>query len=63
MLIANFLLFQVAWFACVMGAGNGMPWLGVAVTFVTVGWHLVNTKQVKTEILIIIITHVNRWLF
>ncbi|MEK9940662.1 MAG: DUF2878 family protein, partial [Methylotenera sp.] len=32
MLIINFVLFQLAWFACVLGAANSQPWLGVGVT-------------------------------
>lgn len=30
-IIANFVLFQAAWFACVLGAANAQPWLGVGV--------------------------------
>jgi len=40
MLILNFILFQIAWFACVLGAANAMPWLGVLVTVVILIWHL-----------------------
>lgn len=28
-LLINYILFQFNWFACVMGAGQGWPWLGV----------------------------------
>jgi len=50
MLIANFALFQLAWFACVAGAAYGMPWLGVAVTLAVIGWHLFQSGQVKAEL-------------
>jgi hypothetical protein len=52
MLLANFLLFQLAWFACVLGAAYGMPWLGVIVTLMTTSWHLYQTKRVKPEMLL-----------
>ncbi|MCA8971255.1 MAG: DUF2878 domain-containing protein [Planctomycetes bacterium] len=32
----NMVAFQAAWFACVVGAARGVPWLGVAVTAVVV---------------------------
>ena len=35
--IVNFVAFQVGWFAAVLGAGHGMPWLGV----VNVPWVLI----------------------
>ncbi len=53
MLITNFLLFQLAWFACVAGAAQGMPWLGVAVTLAILAWHLYAAKQTKPELLLI----------
>lgn len=53
MVIANFLLFQLAWFACVVGAAHSMPWLGVAVTLVVLMWHLYSAKQPKSELLLI----------
>jgi len=53
MLIANFALFQFAWLACVAGAAYGMPWLGVAVTIAVIGWHLLQSSQVKTELLLL----------
>jgi hypothetical protein len=30
--VINFVLIQAAWFACVLGAARGMPWLGVFAT-------------------------------
>lgn len=52
MLLANFILFQLAWFACVAGAAYGQPWLGVMVTLLTAGWHLYQSKRAKPELLL-----------
>ena len=38
--LANFLAFQVAWFANVLGAANGRPWLGPLVVLAVLGVHL-----------------------
>jgi hypothetical protein len=27
-LLVNFVAFQLGWFACVLGAAQGLPWLG-----------------------------------
>ena len=54
MLIINFILFQLAWFACVIGAGKGMPWLGVLITALVLGWHLYQAKNVKPELLLML---------
>jgi hypothetical protein len=53
--IINFVLFQLAWFACVLGAARDMPWLGVIVTVAIVVWHLRTAKQAKPEIFLLII--------
>jgi Protein of unknown function (DUF2878) len=53
--IINFILFQIAWFACVLGAARGMPWLGVIVTVVIVAWHLYQAKSAKPEIILLCI--------
>ena len=29
--VVNFIAFQIGWFAAVLGAGQGMPWLGVVI--------------------------------
>jgi len=49
-LITNFILFQLAWFACVLGAAKAMPWAGVGVTLIILGWHFYHAKQAKPEI-------------
>lgn len=54
MLIINFLLFQIAWFACVIGAGQGMPWLGAAVTAVVLACHFYHAKQFTSEALLML---------
>lgn len=43
----------MAWLACVAGAAKGMPWLGVAVTMVVLGWHLFKAKRAMTELMLI----------
>lgn len=53
MLIANLLFFQLAWFACVVGATYKMPWIGVVITLAILCWHLSKAKQVKPEMLLI----------
>jgi hypothetical protein len=41
----NFIAFQFAWFACIIGAGYGVPWAGVfAVSFSAIA-HIMITKQ------------------
>lgn len=54
MLIINFILFQVAWFACVIGAGKGIPWFGVAVTAAALLWHFYQAKHLKSEFLLML---------
>lgn len=53
-MILNFILFQVAWFACVAGAAAGKPFLGVVVTFFVLLWHLYQAKQYKIELKLIL---------
>ena len=53
--IINFIFFQIAWFACVLGAARNMPWLGVFVTIGIVAWHLYQAKSAKPEIILLLI--------
>ena len=55
-IIINFILFQIGWFACVVGAAKQMPWLGVMVVLAIVIWHLSQAKQPKLEVYLLILT-------
>lgn len=48
-IIINIIAHQVGWFAAVLGAGNGMPWLGVAVIPLVVALHLALSLDWKPE--------------
>lgn len=52
--LLNFILFQVSWFACVLGAANSLPWLGVLVTLMVVFWHLFQAKMMRPEIILML---------
>ena len=55
-IIINFVLFQIGWFACVVGAAKQMPWFGVIVVLAIVIWHLSQAKQPKLEVYLLILT-------
>ena len=55
-IIINFILFQIGWFACVVGAAKQMPWFGVMVVLAIVIWHLSQAKQPKLEVYLLILT-------
>ena len=54
--VINFILFQIGWFACVVGAAKQMPWLGVIVVAAIVAWHLSQAILPRLEVYLILIT-------
>lgn len=54
-LIINFVLFQIGWFACVIGAAKQLPWLGVIVVACIFVWHVNQAKQAKPELILLLI--------
>lgn len=44
---------QISWFACVLGAANEMPWLGVVVSICVVAQHLMRAQDRVLEIKLI----------
>lgn len=50
--IINVIVFQIAWFAAVLGAGHGMPWLGVVVVPIVLGLHLALSPDWRPELLL-----------
>lgn len=54
-LILNFVLFQLGWLACVYGAANHMPWLGLLVTVPVVAWHLYQAFAWRQELKLLIL--------
>lgn len=52
-LVLNVVLFQAGWFACVLGAANGLPWAGALAAMAIVGWHLARAVQPKRELALV----------
>jgi hypothetical protein len=52
--IGNFVLFQIAWFACVLGAAHDMAWLGVLVIALVCSWHCSISIRSKPELYLIL---------
>ena len=50
-MLANFILFQIGWFACVPGGANDRPWLGagivLAIVALAVGWAVLTPLLVR----------------
>lgn len=46
----NFIAFQLGWLACVIGAAQGMPWLGPLAALMALAWHLRQTTDARREL-------------
>jgi len=53
LLVLNIVLFQLGWFACVLGAAKGWPWVGVVAAVMIVTWHLLRAVNAKKELVLI----------
>jgi hypothetical protein len=49
----NLLAYQVAWFACILSAAQGMPWVGTALALSVVAGHVSTARSPKTELALI----------
>lgn len=56
--IINFILFQIGWFACVLGGAHDMPWLGPAMVAAVVAYHLRQAPRPGAEIALLAIAAV-----
>lgn len=52
-LVATFVAFQVAWFACVLGAAGGWPWAGTLVALAVVAGSVVLSSKPRVDALLI----------
>jgi hypothetical protein len=55
-MVVNFVLFQLAWFACILSAAHGRPWLGTLCVAGVAAWHVVRAVQPRREAALIGIT-------
>jgi hypothetical protein len=57
-LLVNFAAFQLGWFACVLGAANGLPWLGPIVVAAVVALHLAMSRRPMSELYLVLVAMV-----
>ena len=49
-LVVNVVLYQAGWFACVLGAAHGLPWLGALAAAAIVAVHLAQATRPAPEL-------------
>ena len=54
-LLANALLFQVAWFGAVIGAGQGLPWIGLVAVAAVAVLHLTRAGAPARELVLLVL--------
>ena len=56
--VVNFVAFQIGWFAAVLGAGHGMPWLGVVIVPLVLLVNLVLSADRRQELVVALVAAV-----
>lgn len=52
-LVANIVVFQAGWFACVLGAAHGLPWIGAIAAATIVAWHALRAAHPGRELALV----------
>lgn len=52
-LVTNIVLFQAGWFACVLGAAHGQPWIGAIAAAPIVAWHTLRAAHPARELALV----------
>ena len=48
--LANFAIFEAAWFACILGVAHARPLWGTAAVVAAIAWHVAISKRPATEL-------------
>ena len=51
--LANFAVFEAAWFACILGVAHGAPGWGTAAVVAAIGWHVGISARPSTELALV----------
>jgi len=51
--LANFVIFEAAWFACILGVAHGMPLWGTAAVVAAIAWHVAISARPTTELALV----------
>jgi hypothetical protein len=53
--VTNAVLFQVGWFACVLGAANGTAWIGLVAVGAVAAWHVAQARDRGSELRLLLL--------
>ena len=53
--LANFVVFEAAWFACILGVAHGRPVCGTAAVVAAIAWHVAICARPATELALVAI--------
>ena len=51
--LANFLVFEAAWFACILSVAHGQPLWGTAAVVAAIAWHVAISARPLTELALV----------
>ena len=57
-ILINVVIYQLCWFACIIGAANGLPLTGVVAAALAIAWHLYSAERAAPEAVLILIAAV-----
>ncbi len=51
--LTNFIVFEAAWFACILGVAHGLPAWGTAAVVAAIAWHVAISARPATELALV----------
>lgn len=53
--LINYAIYQIGWFACVLGAASQRPWTGLVIAIILIGVHLVLAEERSIEVRLVVL--------